>query len=138
MTEKARPDIEPLGVNFYSPIGIVSGLGTAARGYLAALRAAGIPVSVIPAHEAFVHQASIGRSHRPQPARHPIALVHINADAVHRFMHFHSRTFANARYRIAIWVWELPAFRDEFWSEFSFFDEIWVPSSFCRRAIGAM
>lgn len=126
------------GVNFYSPVGVVSGLGTAARGYLAALRAAEIPVAMIPVHEVFSHESSVGRLEPRQRPRHPIALVHINADSVHRFLHFHARSFVPAQYKIGIWVWELPAFRDEFASELRHFDEIWVPSRFCQRAIQAM
>jgi glycosyltransferase involved in cell wall biosynthesis len=126
------------GVNFYSPVGVVSGLGSAGRGYLAALRAAPIPLSVIPVHELFFHQPSLRSAIRRQRARHPISLVHVNADSVHRFLHFHARSFEQARYRIGIWVCELPALRDEWWSEISRFDEIWVPSRFCQRAVRAI
>jgi glycosyltransferase involved in cell wall biosynthesis len=126
------------GVNFYSPIGVVSGLGSAGRGYLAALRAAAVPVSIVPVHELFVHQPSVRSAERPQRPSYPIALVHINADAVHRFLHFHARTFVRAHYKIGIWVWEMPALRDEWWSELRHFDEIWVPSAFCQRAVQAV
>jgi glycosyltransferase involved in cell wall biosynthesis len=64
--------------------------------------------------------------------------VHINADSVARFLHFHGRTFARARYKVAIWVWELPAFPDQWLSEIAHFDEIWVPSAFCQRAVQAV
>jgi glycosyltransferase involved in cell wall biosynthesis len=146
----ANSGIRVPGVDFYSPLGVVSGLGSAGRGYLAALRDAAIPLSVVPVHELFVHQESIGRlqesigrlqesvgrlEHR---RRHPIAVVHINADSVHRFLHFHARTFARAQYKIGLWVWELPSFRDEWWSELRHFDEIWVPSAFCQRAVQAI
>jgi glycosyltransferase involved in cell wall biosynthesis len=126
------------GVNFYSPIGIVSGLGSAARGYLAALRTAGVPLAVVPVHELFIHQASIRSGVRGQRPSHAVAIVHINADSVHRFLHFHARSFARARYKIAIWTWELPALRDEWWGELHHFDEIWVPSTFCQRAVQAI
>jgi glycosyltransferase involved in cell wall biosynthesis len=126
------------GVNFYSPIGVASGLGSAGRGYLAALRAAGVPVSLVPVHELFVHQSSVRSVERRQRPRYPISIVHINADSVHRFLHYHARTFARSQYKIAIWVWELPAFRDEWWKELSQFDEIWVPSTFCQRAVQAV
>jgi glycosyltransferase involved in cell wall biosynthesis len=138
VTAGTHPSIDLPGVNFYSPIGVVSGLGAAGRGYLAALRAAAVPVSLVPVHELFVHQASVGSAERRQRPRYPISLVHINADSVHRFLHFHARTFARAQYKIGIWAWELPAFRDEWWSELRNFDEIWVPSTFCRRAVQAM
>jgi glycosyltransferase involved in cell wall biosynthesis len=138
VTAGVHHNIDPPGVNFYSPIEVVSGLGSAARGYLAALRAVAIPVAVVPVHELFFHQSAAGITERRQRPRYPIALVHISADAVHRFLHFHARTFARARYKIGIWVWELPAFRDEWWSELRHFDEIWVPSTFCQRAVQAM
>src|SRR5579872_3316478 len=126
------------GVNLYGPVGVVSGVGSASRGYLSALRAAAVPVCVVPVHEVFVHQRSVGRSELRQRPRHPISLVHVNADSVHRFLHYHARSFSHARYKIGIWVWELPALRDEWWSEFRHFDEIWVPSTFCQRAVQAM
>src|SRR5258708_4087354 len=131
-------DIDLPGVNFYSPIGVVSGLGSASRGWLAALRAAAVPVSLVPAHEVFFHQSSVGKTERRRRPRYPISLVQINADSVHRFLHFHARSFARAQYRIGIWFWELPAFREEWWSELCHFDEIWVPSTFCQRAVQAM
>jgi len=137
-TAGLHPSTSLPGVNFYSPIGVASSPGTAARGYLAALRAASVPVSLVPLHELFVHESSVGSFERGQRPRHPIALVHTNADSVHRFLHFHKRSFARAQYKIGIWVWELPAFRDEFWTELRHFDEIWVPSTFCQRAVQAM
>jgi glycosyltransferase involved in cell wall biosynthesis len=126
------------GINFYCPISVVSGLGSASRGWLAALRAAGLAVSTVPAHEVFFHQKSVGNSEPRARPRHPVSLVQINADAVPRFLHFHARTFASSKYKIGVWSWELPAFRDEWWSELRHFDEIWVPSHFCRRAVQAM
>jgi glycosyltransferase involved in cell wall biosynthesis len=132
------PGADLPGINFYSPIGVVSGLGSAGRGYLAALRASAIPVAVVPVHELFIHQSSTRSRERRQQPRHPISLVHVNADSVHRFLHFHSKTFARAQYKIGLWVWELPALRDEWWSELRHFDEIWVPSTFCQRAVRAL
>ena len=93
----ALADTDLPGVNFYSPIGVASGLGSAGRGYLAALRAAGIKIAPVPVHELFIHQPGIGNSERRRRPRHPIALVHLNADTIHRFLHFHSRSFDRAR-----------------------------------------
>src|SRR5713101_5243334 len=109
VTAGGPPSSDLPGVNFYSPIGVISGLGTAGRGHLAALRAAAVPVSVVPVHELFVHQSSVGSAERRQRPCYPISVVHINADSVHRFLHFHARTFARAQYKIGSWVYELPA-----------------------------
>ena len=130
---KARP-----GVNFFGPFGIVGGLGSAARGYLAAMREAGIPLSVIPVNEMFVHHASATNAERGERPQHPISVVLANADSVRRFLYFRSRSFTQSRYKIALWVWELPALRDEWWSEIQHFEEIWVPSTYCQRAVQAM
>ena len=127
------------GVNFYGPLGIVGGLGSAARGHLAALEAASVPVSVIPVNEMFVHHSGVGL---PQPKaerpKHRIAFVHANANSVERFLYFRARSFARSQYSIGFWVWELPALRDEWWSELRRFDEVWVPSTFCQRAVSAV
>src|SRR6185437_12997210 len=101
MSDASGETPDRLGVNFYGPLGIVGGLGSAARGYLAALTAAGISVSVIPVNEMFVHHASVGKAGpAAQRPRHPISLIQANADSVRRFLHFRSRSLARARYRI--------------------------------------
>jgi glycosyltransferase involved in cell wall biosynthesis len=105
---------------------------------LAALRAAAIPVAIVPVHELFFHHASAGPAERRERPRYPISIVQVNADSVHRFLHFHGRSLARSRYRIGLWVWELPALRDEFWRELRHFDEIWVPSRFCQRGVRAL
>jgi glycosyltransferase involved in cell wall biosynthesis len=138
VTAGVHPSIDLPGVNFYSPVGVVSGVGSAGRGYLAALRAAAVPVSLVPINEVFFHQSPVEAAERRQRPRYPISLIHINADSVHRFLHFHARTFARTQYKIGMWVWELPAFRDEWWGTLAQFDEIWVPSAFCQRAVQAM
>ena len=48
-------------INFYSTVGVVSGLGSAGRGYLAALQAAEISVTLVPVHELFFHQTICAR-----------------------------------------------------------------------------
>jgi glycosyltransferase involved in cell wall biosynthesis len=93
---------------------------------------------VVPVHELFPHQAAVRTAERYQRPHYPISLVHINADAVHRFLHFHARSFARAKYKIGIWAWEMPALHDEWWNELQHFDEIWVPSTFCQRAVQAL
>jgi glycosyltransferase involved in cell wall biosynthesis len=127
------------GVTMFGPFGIVGGLGSACRGYLAALRAADIDVSVVPVNEMFVFHSAIGDAERRSgKLRHPISLVLANADSVPRFLHFRAGDFARARYRIGLWVWELPALRDEWSGALEPFDEIWTPSAFCQRAVQAM
>jgi glycosyltransferase involved in cell wall biosynthesis len=125
------------GVDFYSPTGVVSGLGSAGRGYLAALRAARIPVSHVPVNELFIHQPGTQRPERGRRPCHAVSIVHVNADTVRRFLHYHASTLAASEYRIGLWVWELPALRDEWCDELRHFDEIWVPSTFCQRAVQA-
>jgi glycosyltransferase involved in cell wall biosynthesis len=46
--------------------------------------------------------------------------------------------FAEARYRIGAWVWELPAIPIEWWINLSPLHELWVPSTFCRETFAAV
>ncbi|MFT4583111.1 MAG: glycosyltransferase involved in cell wall biosynthesis [Gammaproteobacteria bacterium] len=125
------------GINFYSPVGINSGLGAAGRGYVSAFRAAGLAHQIIPVHELHTHQPAIPFEFPTGPARYPIAVVHVNAYAGQQFLHFHKRSFERAKYRIGFWVWELASVRKSWIPAFDLFDEIWVPSEFCRRAFAA-
>jgi glycosyltransferase involved in cell wall biosynthesis len=36
-----------------------------------------------------------------------------------------------------LWVWELPSFQAEWFTNFASYDEIWVPSTFCQQSVSA-
>lgn len=127
-----------VGLNFFSPVGIASGLGAAGRGYVMALREAEIPHQVVAVHELHTHQATTPFRYRRGRPRFPISVVHVNADATARLWRFHGRSLRRAQYRIGLWVWELATPRKAWFEALQRYDEIWVPSEFCRRAFAAV
>jgi glycosyltransferase involved in cell wall biosynthesis len=130
------PDGVP-GLTFFGPLTTASGLGQAARGYLTAFKEAGMLCSTIPTGVP-PHQVSVPfQFDRYVRMDWPVAFAHVNPQGMEEFFREHGAQFAAAEYRIGGWVWELPALPTEWFLAAVPFDEIWVPSSFCRRAIQA-
>jgi hypothetical protein len=69
--------------------------------------------------------------------QHAISLFHINADQMPHGAHLPGRPWFTGTYRIGFWAWELENFPAEWHGAFAHVDEVWVPSSFCQRAIAA-
>ena len=135
-----RPSEQQLGVNFIGPLEIVSGLGVSARGYLSALRAAGIPTHVLPWRAGFEHQRKTnfdkpGKFAVEQPQ--PINLIHLNADIMHFALPKLRELLTADRYNIGIWYWELASFRPDWMEWIGLLDEIWCSSEFAANAIAA-
>ncbi len=129
-------------ITFYGMLDASTGLGRAARDYVRIIQAAGYEVST-------VSLDCIGGAFETVPAtRHSeqaigvvssskVNIFHINADMVHLFFADNRRHLLDDCYNIGIWVWELAHFRPEWIDGCGAFDEIWVPSEFCRAAIAA-
>jgi glycosyltransferase involved in cell wall biosynthesis len=66
------------------------------------------------------------------------ALAYVNADSTYPFFNSHQgRAFLRHDYRIGLWVWELPSFQAEWFTNFASYDEIWVPSTYCQNAVAS-
>lgn len=131
------PPVTPCGVNFVGPVEMASGLGTSARGYVAALDEAGVPVSVQPWRAGFEAQQRVP-FHRQEGPLHPINLIHLNPDMSHIWLHQLSDLMQSQRYNIGIWYWELASTRPEWMELIARFDEIWCASSFMARSFRAV
>ncbi len=121
------------GVNFFGPIASTSGLGTSARGYAAALRAAGVPMVeydmswlVDPRRPAAIFS--------PDELPYSINVMCMNADQVVYFALRYGIEVFQGRANAGIWVWELPAPRPEWRAILSGFDLVIMPSQFCRQS----
>ena len=135
--DPAQVAARPFGVNFYAPFTSKSGLGTAARGYLAALRAAAIPVHLV---NIDLEAGRLRVAARDQDIVPPyrVNLLQVNADCLDRFYSlFRPGRFDNA-YNIGIWAWELNALRPDWFSTFAAVDEVWTLSSFNTAAVAPM
>jgi GT2 family glycosyltransferase/glycosyltransferase involved in cell wall biosynthesis len=128
---------KPFGINVFGPFAATSGLGTAARGLLRALRSVGVRIGLHPFDvsraKPRILPAEIG--HTP---RYRINLLLANADQIARLTALYPPgTFDNA-YNIAVWAWELAAFRPDWFSAFGPLDEVWTNSQFELESIGAV
>jgi glycosyltransferase involved in cell wall biosynthesis len=128
----------PMGLNVTGYLRARSGVGEAARATLRAARAAGLPLAV---NEFHVGCASEKEGPQEAPCAegypHPISLFQVNADQVPVLRSTLGEAAFRGRYNIGFWYWELAEFPGEWMSSFDPFDEIWVASSFCQRAISA-
>jgi len=127
----------PFGVNLYGFLETKSGLGQVSRGYLRALQCqnASIPTNTIS-----VAPWKGGFEARALPSFTPfrINLIQQNADMMARFTGAYGTTLLNGCYNIAIWFWELPSIRSDWFQAYRYVDEIWVASEFCRQSVQSM
>jgi len=136
----ARPHAvlaKPFGFNVFGPFAATSGLGTAARGLLRALRSTGAPVSLHP----FDVSRAKPRITPAEQARRPeyrVNLILANADQMARLTAIYAPGTFDDAYNIAVWAWELAAFRQDWFTAFGPVDEIWTNSDFEMESIGAV
>jgi glycosyltransferase involved in cell wall biosynthesis len=118
------------------------GLGEAARLYVAALRAAGVPVSTtvvdVPLPDigdgAVKKVAEFVESEEARQA--PFNLVCVNAPELPAFYEDVGKRFFRGRRSIGVWAWEVDKVPDDWRWAFDLFDEIWTYSSYVERIIG--
>jgi GT2 family glycosyltransferase/glycosyltransferase involved in cell wall biosynthesis len=136
----ARPHAvlaKPFGFNVFGPFAATSGLGTAARGLLRALRGTGVPIELHP-FDVSRGKPRITPEERAQAPAYRVNLILANADQIARLTAlYHPGTFEDS-YNIAVWAWELAAFRHDWFTAFGPVDEIWTNSDFEMESIGAV
>jgi len=139
-TTDITPHPEPPGVNFVGYLRAEMGVGEAARGYIRALRAQDVPLSLIDVSSLSEHRQqdqSLGDIPlQDDPAPYALNIVHVNADLLPIIRDYISPDFFQNRYNIGIWAWESPTFPHSWYDRFVLLDEIWVGSSFMADAIG--
>ena len=123
------------GVNIVGYVRAELGTGEGARLTVAAVRAAGIPYSVI------AYGDTSSRQHHPfddfgagRPV-HDVNLVHINADMFPRVAQRYGRELLDGRYTIGIWAWEVDSLPDDMAAAALYTDEIWGVSEFTSAVI---
>ena len=126
----------PFGVNLYAPFSARSGLGTAARGYLSALRAAEVPVQLYNLNLSKQPLLITARDFNRAPT-YRINVIHANADTIERAATLFPLDQFDDAYTIAIWAWELNALRPDWHGAYAFADEVWTPSDFNTAAVTA-
>ena len=127
------------GVNVAGYLRNETGIGAAARGYVAAMRSAGVPVALKDFSELSPNRSddpSLDAFDDVHP--HPVNLICANADQHFVVASHLGDGFLRNRRNIGVWFWELPEFPAEWHDRFPHYDEIWAPSSFIANTLAAV
>jgi len=140
-TIAASTTVEHEGTQGLNVIGYVraeSGVGESARSTLRALNAAGVEHSIVDFQFGNVSRMDEAIDEtKLNGLRFGANLFHINADQIAVAQEALGEEFFGRNYRIGYWAWELGRFPDQWQSAFSCLHEVWVPSTFCQRAVAA-
>ncbi len=137
---RARPEAffkKPFGINIFGPLAAISGLGTAARGLLRAIRGLGLPIDLHP-FDVSRGAPRITRAARAREPRYRCNLLLANADQIALLTSLYPAGYFDDAYNIAVWAWELAALRPDWHLSFAPLDEVWTNSEFEIDAIGAI
>jgi hypothetical protein len=141
----AAPAEDGPAVRLTGYLGHTLGLGAAARGYVRALGAAGVPVRTVsvPLHhlalpvELAAEYGRHGFEDLVQEGRHGFEIVAVNADELPDFVARLGEDYFEGP-RIGIWGWETNSIPPRWQRAFALVDEIWVYSRFMAENIGAV
>lgn len=119
----------PFGLNVFGPFMAKTGLGTAWRNMLAAIKETKLPFEVwnFDTSKGCARFAQVDKRRRP---RFNINIIFANADQIEQVFLACPNGFFDDAYTIAVWQWELAAFRPDWFSAFGAVDEIWTNSRF--------
>lgn len=126
----------PFGVTVVGYVHAESGVGESARCTLRALACTSVPHAVHDFRDGNVSRMGETVDARLQTGeRHTISLFHINADQLPHARAALGDHWFGVPHRIGYWAWELEQFPAEWRGAFDLVDEVWVPSTFCQRAV---
>ena len=126
------------GINLVGYISAEMGVGEATRGEARALWEVGVPFVIID-HRQGNPARMADRSWSHKVHEEPIFdtnLLHLNADVLATALAQLPADLRDGRRNIGYWTWELPEFPSEWHAAFELVDEVWVPTTFVRDAIG--
>lgn len=143
--EGGTPDAQ-LGVNVIGYLSETLGLAEAARLYVTALSAAGVPVTTTAIAPEFPVAGAkpIGRSgHQPheelRASVEPVFnLICVNGDQLQAFVGLAGEEVLSGRVTIGQWAWETDVLPSSWTGAFRLVDEIWVNSSFVAENLGRL
>ena len=131
-----------LGVNLAGHITGDFGLAEAARGTLRAMEAASIPVAIRDLKVGGQPNSDSTYTDFSDDNPYPINIIQTNPNWVEQILAGYfpgiGSEYFIGKYNIGVWLWELPAFPDEWQWAFDLFDEIWTTSNFCAEAFAAV
>lgn len=126
----------PFGVTVVGYVHAESGVGESARCTLRALACTSVPHAVHDFRDGNVSRMGEAVDARLETSeRHAISLFHINADQLPHARASLGDHWFGVPHRIGYWAWELEHFPEAWQDAFDLVDEVWVPSTFCQRAV---
>jgi glycosyltransferase involved in cell wall biosynthesis len=124
------------GINVTGYLRDESGWGEAARGYVRALNALEVPITLNDLSDLSSNRSE-DRTLTAFDAEHPYDVNLVCVDAAQHFAimsHIGAELF-EGRYNIGAWAWELPRFPEKWYDRFAYYDEIWVSTSFIANTL---
>lgn len=120
---------QPPGLNVIGYLESPSGVGQSSRAVALAAEAAGLAVERI----------ALSGSGRDGLARgaYDVNLYHVNAEGADSIVEELGPRLHAGHLNVAYWYWESDRFPARWRDRFAYFDEIWVASEFCRKAVAA-
>ncbi len=128
----------PLGINVAGFAQSVYGIGESSRAIWRAVQATGLPCVLLNVRSRMHSNAdaSLGEFARDNPFR--VNLMTFSFDYSRRFYRDMGPRFFAGRHNVGLWYWEQEHFPMRWHSAFDYYDEIWVPTCFTRKAIAAV
>ena len=123
------PSLEA-GLNLVGYFDSVSGVGQSARALAAAAESAGVAIARI--------EAAVAGGDRRVSSPFDVNLYHVNAEAAASVVEMLGPRLHAGRRNAGYWYWESDRFPERWMDRFRYFDEIWVASEFCRRAVASV
>ncbi|MEZ5701538.1 MAG: hypothetical protein R3E42_05535 [Burkholderiaceae bacterium] len=65
----------------------------------------------------------------------PINIVHMNGDTLPMMLENGGEKLFENSYNIAVWYWELPTLRPEWYASIKYFHEFWAPTPFIEETL---
>ena len=132
------PVARPLGINVVGFFKGEFGLGESARAFGRAAQATGLPCALVQVPSKSHRNEDVGLAGLSRENPYRVNLMAFSFDYARRFYRDQGRRFFAGRHNAALWYWEAEQFPAAFHSNFDYYDEIWVVTEFCRRAIAAV
>ena len=129
------PEQADAGVNIAGFVRAELGTGEGARLTVAAVKAAGIPYSVMAYGGTSSRQLHPFDDFGTRGLTYSVNLIHMNADRLPAFAETYWRDLLKGRYTVGIWAWEVESFPAAMAAAEHYIDEIWAVSEFAAAAI---
>ncbi|MHB8508786.1 MAG: glycosyltransferase [Candidatus Dormibacteria bacterium] len=130
-----NPANRPRGVNLAGYLRADNGVGHGARLLVAALEAAGEPVTTLTHGGTPSSQGHAFRDRGEGDNPYDVNIICVNADMLPSFAWDVSHRFFDGHHNIGQWAWETEELPESMLPGLQFVHEVWTPSEYCSHAV---